>query len=241
MKNALKLLLNLTQTYGISIQQALILMMKKHSLLLPTHPEDIQTLNQKGLLEGNKLDDKFSARLTELEKAIGKRSLKQGIKRPYRFVYEHIKEKVVPNTISMSIKGSIDKLIPEEGELKDYFIAFIYLFPSSSREQNNQWTRHFGVSYHGNKLRVVSKDSYRQFMSAARHYDPDILLLSAYRMITESVKVDENKAFIMKITNFFAEWYERYLEAQTLLEKNGSDVFTKVDRNISTRDNTILL
>lgn len=241
MKNALKLLLSMTQTYGITLTQATILLMKKHSLVVPCHPEDIKTLNRKGLLTGTNLDDKFDAKLNELERNIGKKSTKQGSNRPYRYVYTHIKEKVLPSKISTSIQGSIDNLIPEDGELKDYFTLFIHLFPSSSRDQNGTWSKHFGITYNGHKLRVVSKDAHKQFMSAARHHDPDILLLAAYRMIIDSIQPDKGTAYIMKITNFFTEWYERYLESQTLLEKHGEAIFSKVDRNISTQGNTILL
>jgi len=147
----------------------------------------------------------------------------------------------MPPKITMSIQASVDKLMPTDGELKDYYLAFLHLFPSSSREQNTTWSKHFAVPYHGHKLRTVSKKGHKDFMDAARFYDPDILLLAAYRMITDSVKPDEGTAYIMKISNFFLEWYERFVEAQELLEKHGPDVFTKVDRNISTHGNTILL
>lgn len=241
MKEYLKLILRLTQTFGITIGQAMILLGKKYQIMIPVSTLDSTELNKKGLLKGSKLDDVTSARITELEKAGGKKSLKQGVKRPYKFVYEHIKEKIIPNTISPSIRGSIDKFFPQEGETKDYFLAFIYLFPSSSMDQNSKWTSHFGVQYRGNKLRVVSQKAVKEFSSICRQYDPDILLLAVYNMIIDSVKVEQNQAFIMKITNFLVEWYERYLEAQTMLEKHGDQIFTKTDRSISTIGNKILL
>lgn len=193
-----------------------------------------------GLLRGTSLSEATDAKLTELEKRKTKRKVKQDL-RPYRFVYEHIKSKIVPEKIPVNIQASVDKHIPEDGELKNYFIAFLYIFPSSSREMNRQWSAHFGVPYYGNKLRVVSPTSVRSFMDIAKRYDPDIFLLSAYTMVVESIRKDEGKAYIMKITNFITEWYERYLESQTLLEKKKDMVFTQVDRNISSSENTILL
>jgi len=241
MKDLIKLLLKTSVELEISPEAALHLYAKRYKVMFPIHPQEIGVLTAKGYLVQGSLDDSMKGILAGLEKSNGKRTNTKSEKRPYRFVYEHLKSKVLPVKLSGSTQASLDKFMPIEGEFKEYFKVFLFMFPSSSIEQNAHWIRYYGVRYSGYKLRVVSQSAVTNFTKICRAYDPDILLLATHKMITDSVRKDENKAFVMKISNFMAEWYDRYTESKELLEKKGNKVFSTVDRNISSSENTILI
>ena len=240
MKNTLKTILKTCVTLEINVSSAMYLHARRYKLVYPIDTVDSVILHKKGYLVNGKLDDTTIGILTGIEKASA--NIKSKSKEsPYKFVYEHLKAKILPVKLSRSTQATLDKFIPVEGELKEYYKVFLFMFPSNSISKNTLWSRYYGVSYSGYKLRTISKGSVTNFSKIYRSYDPNILLLAAHTMISSSIKKDENKAFIMKISNFMAEWYGLYMEAKELLEEKGDRVFTIVDRSISSNENTILL
>lgn len=241
MKNLIKLILKTSIKLEISPTAALYLYSRRYKIIFPSNPKDWKILHEKGYLMKGKLDDATSGILTGIEKSIGKRKQIPKKDRPYRFVYDHLREKVLPLNLSNSIQATLDRFLPVEGEIKEYYKVFLHIFPSNSIEKNTKWSQYYGVRYSGYKLRVVSNSSVTNFSKICRSYDPDILLLATHMMVSNSIRKEENRAFVMKISNFMAEWYDRYMEASELLEKKGDRVFSVTDRGISSSNNTILI
>lgn len=113
-------------------------------------------------------------------------------------------------------KERINKFFQEDDRLIDFYLTWLYLFPTSSDHLNKGWEYLFGVKYDGVPLRKVIDSNLRNFKRIAYNKDIGVYIIATYMYIRSHIK--DGKCFIPKITNFISEQEDVYAATKEQLD-----------------------
>lgn len=122
-----------------------------------------------------------------------------------------------------------------------FFFIFMQMFPSSDKEKNIHWNKHFESEWDNVTLRRVTNGTVNKFNEIYRTKDIGLFLLGTYLFIKASYNQEKGKYYVKAIENYFKEYKHWYENAKETIERGELNHLIQKKQQKATQSNTTII
>jgi len=202
--------------HSLTLEQAFYLFCKINNIEYEIGMSELNAIYNKGLIVKNKVKETLLFHLKtpkQLTLSMAFNSSPNGTEYTLGIADKIEKEFVITKYLEDGERKRIaDRYFKGDLTLARYFIIFKSLFPVKSKVHNKKWNSKFGFIYEGMNLWDDNIRVSKKFKEIYTKLDIGIFLETVYRVVKDSIDLEQEKSFMTKPYKFMTSFDTAYQE-----------------------------